>query len=363
MLLSSNTGKPRVMHRAGSLLAPVALVLAALGGAYGCSEGATRDAVVQERTAGEALVVEEVDAPDFRIVAATLTNRDVGDARARIGGKIARLLVRDGDPVRKGQVVAIISDERLDAEARAAAATVTAARANAERAAQDLERAEKLYAADAVSRSAIDAARSEGAATQAQLKAAQAQAAAAQAMKDQGSVTSPADGKVTRAPVPQGAVVMPGEVVVAISTGAQVLRMELPESEGRTLRQGQELRIVEGADAAGVSVAVVRQVYPAVTRGRVTIDLDAPAIADALIGARVRVAAPLGVRKAIVIPASMIVTRFGADYVRLQRAGGAVIEAPVQLGSPTPTDDFPDGVEILSGLRPGDEILPPEPKP
>src|SRR5690606_41449968 len=133
------------------------------------------------------------------------------------------------------------------------------------------------------------------------------------------SVTSPADGKVTRAPVPQGAVVMPGEVVVAISTGAQVLRMELPESEGRTLRQGQELRIVEGADAAGVSVAVVRQVYSAVPRGRVTIDLDAPAIADALIGARVRVAAPLGVRKAIVIPASMIVTRFGADYVRLQQ--------------------------------------------
>jgi RND family efflux transporter MFP subunit len=272
-------------------------------------------------------------------------------------------LVHDGDIVRKGQLVAVVVDERVDAEARAAAAGVTAAKANAERAVQDLDRAEKLFAAQAISRAAIDAARSEATASQAQLRAAQAQAAAAQAVKEQGNVTSPADGRVTRAPVPQGAVVMPGEVVVAISTGAQVLRMELPESEGRTLHQGQELRIVEGSDPSGVKVAIVRQVYPAVTRGRVTVDLDAPTLGEGLIGARVRVAAPLGVRRAIVIPGSMIVTRFGADYVRLKRAGGAVIEAPVQRGSAAPTDAMPDGIEILSGLRSGDEILPPEPQP
>jgi RND family efflux transporter MFP subunit len=326
----------------------------------GCGEAGRSDGGAEIRAAAQAFLVEEVDAPDFRIVAAILTNRDVGDARARIGGKVARLLVRDGDAVRKGQLVAVISDDRIDAEARAAAAAVTAAKANAERAAQDLDRAERLYAGQAISRAAVDSARADATATQAQLRAAQAQAAAAQAVKDQGNVASPADGKVTRAPVPQGAVVMPGEVVVAISTGAQVLRMELPESEGRTLRQGQELRIVEGADAR---VAVVRQVYPAVTRGRVTVDLDAPGITEALIGARIRVAAPLGVRRAIVIPGYMIVTRFGADYVRLKRAGGAVIEAPVQRGSATPTDSISDGIEILSGLRPGDEILPPEPEP
>lgn len=337
-----------------------ALAVAALAGAYGCSDAGGRDAELAAEAPPEAFVVEEQDAPDYRIVAAILTNRDVGDARTRIGGKVARLLVREGDIVRKGQLVAVITDDRVDAEARAAAAAIVAARANAQRAAQDLERAEKLYAAQAIARAAVEAARSDATATQAQLKAVQAQAAAAQAVKEQGNVTSPADGKVTRAAVPQGAIVMPGEVVVAISTGAQVLRLELPESEGRTLRQGQELRIVEGVDGAGAQVAVVRQIYPAVNRGRVTVDLDAPGIAEGLIGARIRVAAPLGVRRAIVIPSAMIVTRFGADYVRLKRAGGAVIEAPVQRGGATPTDAIPDGIEILSGLRPGDEILPPE---
>jgi RND family efflux transporter MFP subunit len=342
------------------LLMASALGAAVALGAAGCSE-AGKGPGVEARAETKAFVVEEVDAPDFRIVAAVMTNRDVGDARARIGGKLAKLLVRDGDIVRKGQVVAQVVDERIDAEASAAVASVAAAKANDERASLELERSEKLFAAQAISRSAIDAARSEAKTAQAQLKASQAQASAAQALRAQGNVTSPADGTVTRAPVPQGAVVMPGEVVVAISTGAQVLRIELPESEGRTLRQGQELRIVEGG-GAGSQAAVVRQVYPAVTRGRVTVDLDAPGIVEGLIGARVRVAAPLGVRRAIVIPESMIVTRFGADYVRLKRAGGAVIEAPVQRGGATPTDAMPDGIEILSGLRPGDEILPPEPQ-
>jgi RND family efflux transporter MFP subunit len=342
------------------LLVTMLGAIAAIG-APGCSE-ADKGAAVEAGAQAEAFVVEEVDAPDFRIVAAVMTNRDVGDARARIGGKLDKLLVRDGDSVRKGQVVAVVVDERIDAEARAVAASVAAGRANDERAAQELERSEKLFAAQAISRSAIDAARSEAKTAQAQLKATQAQAGAAQALRDQGNVTSPADGRVTRAPVPEGAVVMPGEVVVAISTGAQVLRIELPESEGRTLRQGQELRIVDGVDSAQPRIATVRQVYPAVTRGRVTVDVDAPGLQEGLIGARVRIAAPLGMRRAIVIPESMIVTRFGADYVRLKRAGGAVIEAPVQRGSPTPIEQIPDGVEILSGLRSGDEILPPESK-
>jgi membrane fusion protein, multidrug efflux system len=347
------------MDMSRSLIA-LTLAVAALSGAHGCGEADRREVQGLGSSSKDGFAVEEVDAPDFRIVAAVLTNRDVGDARARIGGKLSRLLIRDGDVVRKGQLLAVISDERIASEARAAVAGVTAARANAERAAQDLERAERLYAAQAIARASIDAARADAMASQAQLQAVKAQAAAAQAVKDQGNVTSPADGKVTRAPFPQGAVVMPGEVVVAISTGAQVLRIELPESEGRTLRQGQELRIVEGG--AGSQTAIVRQVYPAVTRGRVTADLDAPGIAEGLIGARVRVAAPLGVRKAIVVPGSFLMTRFGADYVRLRRAGGNVTEVPVQRGSDTPTEALPDGVEILSGLRSGDEILPPEPQ-
>jgi hypothetical protein len=46
--------------------------------------------------------------------------------------------------------------------------------------------------------------------------------------------------------------------------------------------------------------------------------------------------------------------------VRLSRKGGVTIEAPVQRGARVPLEDMPDGVEILSGLRAGDLILPVE---
>jgi hypothetical protein len=71
---------------------------------------------------------------------------------------------------------------------------------------------------------------------------------------------------------------------------------------------------------------------------------------------------PAGEREAIVIPARYIETRYGVDYVRLMRSGGAVIDAPVQIGGAMPTDASPDGVEILSGLEPGDVIVLPEPR-
>lgn len=46
--------------------------------------------------------------------------------------------------------------------------------------------------------------------------------------------------------------------------------------------------------------------------------------------------------------------------MRASRKGGIVIEVPVQRGSRVPLEDMPDGVEILSGLRAGDVILPVE---
>jgi RND family efflux transporter MFP subunit len=302
------------------------------------------------------LTVEQRTAPDYKTVAAVLTNRDVGDARARIGGTLQRVLVREGEQVRRGQLLAVVADQRLSLEAQAGSAGVAAAEATAERARGDLQRAQFLFERGVYAQARMDAVQAEARAAEAQLRAARAQAGAAGAAAAQGRVYAPADGRVTRLPIPQGAVVMPGDIVVAISTGARVLRIELPEGEASMLREGQDIRILSDGDAA-VRTARVRQVYPAIDNGLVTADLDASSFEGEFIGARVRVLAPAGEREAFVIPAGYIFTRYGVDYVRLWR-GGAVLEAPVQRGAPTPMEGMEDGVEILSGVRAGDQIVP-----
>jgi RND family efflux transporter MFP subunit len=324
----------------------------------GCARAPVRQAPAPAPAQAGLLTVQQRNAPDYKMVSAVLTNRDIGDARARIGGTLQRVLVHEGDDVRRGQVLAVVADQSLALQAQSGAASVVAAQAIAERAQNDQRRYQVLYAQGFLSQAGMDQVNASARAAEAQLRAARAQAGAQAAVSDQGRVLAPADGRVTRLPIPQGAVVMPGDVVVAISTGARVLRLELPEADASFLAQGQEIRVLaEAGSGPTPRLARVRQIYPAVANGRVTVDLDASDLQGDFVGARVRVLAPTGQRQAFVIPANYIVTRFGVDYVRLVRSGG-VIEAPVQRGASLPLEDMPNGVEILSGLRNGDQILP-----
>lgn len=307
----------------------------------------------------EQLVIQRGTVPDYKTVSAILTSRDVGDARARIGGTLSRLLVREGDLVRRGQVVAIISDQRLALEAQAGAAGVAAAEAAAERARADQARFQVLFERGFLAQARMDQINAETRAAEAQLRAARSQGGALSEASAQGRVLAPADGRVTRAPIPQGAVVMPGEVVVAIATGARVLRLELPEGQAQYIQEGQDIRILDAHDGADALSVRVRQVYPAIENGRVMADLDARGLEGGFVGARVRVLIPAGQREAIVIPSRYILTRYGVDYVRLVRAEGVVIDAPVQRGGAIPTEAMADGVEVLSGLEPDDVIVPP----
>lgn len=329
--------------------------LAAAMALASCGRGAQVAPAAARAPPAGLLTVQEVTAPDYKTVAAVLTNRDIGDARARIGGTLQRVHVREGAAVRRGQLLAVIVDQRLSLEAQAGAAGIGAAEAAAEQARGDLRRAQFLFERGVYAQARMDAVQAQASAAEAQLRGARAQAGAAGTIAGQGRVYAPADGRVTRLPLPQGAVVMAGDLVVAISTGARVLRIELPEGEAVLLREGQDIRILSD-DNAPVRMARVRQVYPAIDNGMVTADLDAANFEGEFIGARVRVLAPAGERQAFVIPGRYIVTRYGVDYVRLWR-DGAAIEAPIQRGARTPMENMDDGVEILSGLRAGDQIV------
>ena len=58
------------------------------------------------------------------------------------------------------------------------------------------------------------------------------------------------------------------------------------------------------------------------------------------------------------IPSNYVTTRFGMDYVRIHQAD-QTISAPVQRGRDLPTPDLPNGLEILSGIRAGDQLVQP----
>ena len=292
---------------------------------------------------------------DFKPVPATLTTRDMADARARISGTLVRLLVKAGDVVRQGQLIATVKDDRLAFQTGAYDAQVSAAAAQAAAAQADLARTRDLFSHGVYAQARLDQVEAQSKSANGALAAARAQRAASAELGAQGAVLAPASGRVLTADVPAGSVVMPGQSIAKITAGPVVVRIELPEAEAQALKVGDVVQLTAEDLHGAVSQGVIAQIYPDVTAGQVTADVTALGLPQDLVGQRVRAQIKIGQRKALVISRRYIATRFGVDYVSIVRADGTASETPVQ----TTAGPSADQAEILSGLRAGDTLTPP----
>ncbi len=336
----------RLLSLAGALSA--ALLLSACGGSEPAEPAPARAPAAGRMTLAWSTVA------DIKPVSATLTTRDMGEARARISGVLVSLLVKEGDMVRQGQLIATVRDDRLALVTASYDAQVAAAAADAARAQGDLTRTRTLFNQGIYAQARMDQVEAMAKAANATLAAAKAQRAASAELGAQGAILAPTSGRVLTADVPLGSVVMAGQSVARITAGPTVVRIELPEAQAQALKVGDAVQLA-AEDLRGVATTgQVTQVYPSVTAGQVVADVTAAGLPGDLVGQRVRVGIRIGQRQALVVPRRYVSTRYGIDYVRLVGKDGAVSETPVQTtAAPTAAD-----VELLSGVRPGDVLVP-----
>lgn len=320
----------------------------------GCGEAKPEAPAPVMAPAGGRLTVAYQSVADLKPVPATLTTRDMGEARARISGLLVSLAVREGDFVRQGQLIATVKDDRLPLLTAAYDAQVAAAAADAARAQADLTRTKTLFQQGIYAQARMDQVDAIAKAANASLAAARAQRAASVELGAQGAILAPASGRVLTADVPLGSVVMAGQSIARITAGPTVVRIELPEGQASAIKVGDEVQLSTDDPRGLPATGRVTQVYPSVTTGQVIADVTAPGLPADLIGQRVRAMIMVGRRQALVVPRAYLATRFGVDYVRLVKRDGTVSETPVQTtAGPSATE-----VEILSGLRPGDVLTP-----
>ncbi len=297
------------------------------------------------------LTVTPRDITDQKAVFATIESPNVVPARARIGGTLADLAVRDGDTVTPGQTIAVVGDEKLVLQLRALDAQIAGLQSQLAQVQADLTRADTLFRQGSGPRVAVDQTRTAMEVAQSALRARTAERAVLQQNLSEGAVLAPVAGRVLKVPVTRGSVVLPGDGIAMIAEQTFLLRLRVPERHAATLRAGDPIRL----DAGQLGIATptagrITLVYPQIEEGRVVADATVSGIGDYFVGERVRVWIAAGTRPAILIPPAYLITRAGLDYVRLQNAG----ELPVQRGQTTD-----DGVEILSGLRAGDMLIAP----
>ncbi|WP_245415273.1 efflux RND transporter periplasmic adaptor subunit [Hoeflea marina] len=305
-------------------------------------------------TQAATLTLEPSMVTEWKTVYGQVESRDVVPARARIGGVIVELTVNEGDPVKAGEQIGLIKDDKIAFQIAALDAQLAALQAQLSTAEAELKRGETLVAQGVITRQRLGQLSTDAEVARNALAAAEAQRDVITQQQSEGALVAPADGRVLTIPSSRGAVILAGEAVVNIGSGGFYLRLAIPERFAAELRQDAPIRI---ATAKGEARGVLVRIYPQIDNGRVIADVEVDGLDTEFVNARILVQVPVGSRQALAVPEAALQTRHGLDFVTVDHAG-QVEERVVVRGETIDIDGKPN-VEIMSGLSAGDTVVLP----
>jgi RND family efflux transporter MFP subunit len=311
--------------------------------------GALSAAFAQDVTVARRMV------DDRKAVIATVEPVHQVLARARIGGTITALSVKEGDQVATGDRVAVVVDQKLLLQMQALASRIQAQQAERDQAQIDFARAQELRRSGVASQSQLDQAKTRLDVAERTLQALHSDRQVVEQQSSEGAVLAPEAGRVLKVPVQEGSVVLNGETIATIATKHYILRLQLPERHARFIKAGDTILVGERGLGAVQDLEELRRgkvilVYPEIDQGRVIADVNVEGLGDYFVGERTRVYIATGTRPALVIPEDYLYRRFGVDYVKLKDGAEVVVQPGLAVEG---------GLEILAGLKPGDVVAKP----
>ena len=283
--------------------------------------------------------------------------------QAEVGSKtlgyLDAVLVDRGDPVKRGQIVALVRPSDLPDQLSAARSALAQAEAAASLARANLQRAEMLAPDGIVSQQELQQTTTAAAAAEANLASAKAQVGGIAVRLGETRIDSPLDGVVILRRLDPGALVGPTAGTGSILTVARIdiLRVFIPVNERdiRMLKVGQDAHVeLDAAPGTSFHGQVVR-ITPALDPLTRTVDAEIQIANPALSlkpGMYGRGSVVAGVhRGSIVVPASAVQVSNEHRYVFVLK-GDRVKRIEVEVGV-----DGGEWLEVTSGLEPNAEIV------
>lgn len=340
--------------------------------ASGAGSGATR---ASGQTGSPPPEVIEFSATDLLTVTATSIERTIpltgtlkavtqALVRAKVAGELTELNVREGMPVKRGDLIARIDPADFQARVREREALERSARAQLDQARRTLENNRQLLVKSFISQNAFDNAQAGHDVAVANLDAATAQLAQARKALADTAVRSPMTGKVAERFVQPGEKVSPDTRIVSI---VDLSRMEIealvPSSDIGAVRTGQSVALnIEGIE--GAREGTILRIAPSTAQGTRSVPVyiglenrDSRVPAGLFVQGRLTVARR---DAAIVIPEAAIREAGGRSIVYLVD-GDRLVERPVTIGMRNASARAPNGAtgaaEVTSGLVAGERIV------
>ncbi len=195
--------------------------------------------------------------------AGVVTARIETDLGFPLNGTIAERLVTTGDIVAKGDVLARLNAEDLDADVRAAQAGVSVATAQLRAATNSFERASELAARGIDSAKNLEDAERALTAAKARLEQAQATLARANDMRGFAQLVAHADGVITQVYEESGASLTAGQPVLRLSdTDGREITIDLAEEDAMGLGLGAMFEATLSANPAIQTQASLTRIDP-----------------------------------------------------------------------------------------------------
>ncbi|WP_137699369.1 efflux RND transporter periplasmic adaptor subunit [Marimonas lutisalis] len=301
---------------------------------------------------GEEAVVQAT-VTEWKAVFGKVEARDNVPARSRIGGTLTEISVSEGTDVTEGQQIATIYDAKLALQLESIEAQIGALKSQLENAQTELTRGEDLLARGVTTVQRLDALRTQVDVLENQIEATEAEKRVVEERAAEGAVLAPISGRVLNVPVTTGSVVMPGEPVAIIGGGGFFLRLAVPERHAAFLKEGADIQIEEAGETRTGRLA---KVYPQIENGRVISDVEVEGMSARYVDARVLVRLPVGETRALLVPADMVATRMGLDFVTVKSGDHTALRTIVP--GEHHVIDGRDMVDVLSGLSAGEVIVP-----
>jgi HlyD family secretion protein len=274
--------------------------------------------------------------------------RDMPVGVAGEGGIVRAVLVEPGASVRAGQVLAIVDRSVQVQQAAALAASIRQARADAELAKSNLDRAKALVSHGFVSKADIDAKQSALDSANARVAVAQAQLKQQQASIGRLDIRAPTAGLVLTRNVEAGQVVSSGSGALfrIASEGKMELQARLAESDLQRVRVGSPATVTPVGTALKIP-GHIWQISPVIdpTSRQGTVRIELPYDRALRPGGFAAATVGGGQGDVPLLPESAVMSDDKGNFVYLVKPDSTVTKRYVKIGD---VDDR--GVTILSGL-------------
>ena len=300
-------------------------------------------------------VVAEITQPRYESAIGAIKPVHEANVASKILARVLEVNVTAGKKVTVGEILVKLSDDEQRSRVQQAEANRDSMVAELQLAKSEVARSKQLMASKSISQAEFDTATTRVQTTQANADRANRAVEEAKVYLDFATVVAPFSGIIVDKSVQPGDTVSPGQTLVSLYDPTRMqLVANVRESLAMKLQVGQQLPA--RMESLGYEcLATVSEVVPKadVSSRSFEVKVTGPCPPGVYSGMFGRLMLPLEDEHLLLIPAETIQRVGQLTFVQVLTEGG-LARRSVQVGR-----DFKDQVEILTGLKAGEQVLIP----